>query len=220
MIVTGVEALTALVVMLNTAVADPAETVTLAGTAATPALLLESETLAPDAGAAADSVTTPCDPEPPVTVSGLVTSRCTVGRGGGAPAGVTVSVPVLVVPFKEAVITTLLLAVTAEVVIVNVPVNPPAGTVTLAGTLATAALLLESAITVVCGAAVLTITVPLVALPPSTVVGLMSRFVSDVGGGGACGVKLRVANQAPATPAVFTPRTRQNWVVVANPPWK
>lgn len=219
MIVTAVEALTALVEMLNTAVVDPGETVTVAGTAATPVLLLESETAAPAAGAAADRVTTPCEPEPPLTVSGLVTSRCTVGRGGGAPATVTVSVPVLVAPFKVAVMTTAVLAVTADVVMVNVPVNPPAGSVTLAGTLATAGLLLESAITVVCGAAVLTITVPLEALPPSTLVGLMSRFVSDVGGGGACGVKVRVADQAPATPAVFTPRTRQNWVVVPSPPW-
>ena len=52
--------------------------------------------------------------------------------------------------------------------------------------------------------------VPLEALPPTTVVGLMSTLVTLVGGGGACGVKLRVADQAPGVPAVLTPRTRQN----------
>ena len=61
-------------------------------------------------------------------------------------------------------------------------------------------------------------TVPLVAVPPTTVAGLMSRFVTTVGGGGACGVKLRAADQAPGTPAKLTPRTRQNLVVVLRPP--
>ena len=75
--------------------------------------------------------------------------------------------------------------------------KPPVGTVTLAGTLATAGLLLDSEITAVSGAASLTITVPLDRSPPTTVVGLMSRFVSVVGGGAACGWKLRTADQAP-----------------------
>ena len=64
------------------------------GTLATAGLLLESETAAPAAGAAPDSVTTPCAPEPPATLSGLADERSArVGAGGGAPAGVTVSVP-------------------------------------------------------------------------------------------------------------------------------
>jgi hypothetical protein len=217
-IVTAVEAPTALVEMPNTAVVAPPATVTVEGTVTTPALLVESDTVAPACGAAADSVMTPCELDPPATVSGLATSLCTVGPGGGAPAGVTVSVAVLDVPLNEAVIVTAVVAETADVVIVNVPVNPPTGTVTLAGTAATAGLLLESAMTVVSGAAVLTITVPLDASPPATVGGLMSRFVTDVGGGGACGVKLRVADHAPGTPAELTPRTRQNCVVVARPP--
>ena len=47
MIVTGVDVLTPLVETLNVAVVDPAETVTLAGTEATPGLLLDSDTAAP-----------------------------------------------------------------------------------------------------------------------------------------------------------------------------
>jgi hypothetical protein len=56
---------------------------------------------------------------------------------------VTVSVAVLVVPLYDAVIVTVVLAETVDVTIVNVPVKPVAGTVTLAGTPATTGLLLE-----------------------------------------------------------------------------
>ena len=217
-IVTAVEAATALVEMAKTAVAEPPATVTLDGTLATPVLLDESETAAPAAGAAPDSVMTPWEPVPPATLSGLVTRRCTVGPGGGAPAGVTVSVPVFDPPLNEAVIVTVVLTDTADVVMVNVPVNWPVGTVTLAGTCATAGLLLESATTVVSGAAALTMMVPLVASPPATVAGLMSTLVTVVGGGGACAVKLRVADHAPGTPAELTPRTRQNCVPAGRPP--
>jgi hypothetical protein len=46
----------------------------------------------------------------------------------------------------------------------------------------------------------------------------MSTRVTAVGGGAACGVKLLTADQAPGVPALLTPRTRQNCVVVASPP--
>src|SRR5262245_37692894 len=114
--------------------------------------------------------------------------------------------------------TTLVLAATGEVVIVNEPVNWPVGTVTVAGTLATAGLLLERAMTVVSGAATLTMTVPLDSSPPATVVGFTSRFVNDVGGGAGSGVKLLVAENAPGVPAVLIPRTRQNRFVFGKPP--
>jgi hypothetical protein len=217
-IVTVVAAETALVEIANTAFDAPSGTVTLAGTAATALLLLESETVAPPAGAAPESVTTPWEAEPPATLDGLAARLWKAGAGGGAPAAVTVSGADRLPPLNEAVMVTVVLAATAAVVIVNVPVNPPVGTFTLAGTPATAGLLLESETTVVSGAATLTITVPLEALPPTTADGLTSTLVTAVGGGGACGVKLRAADQAPGVPAVFTPRTRQNCVVVASPP--
>ena len=129
--------------------------------------------------------------------------------------GVTVRVALRTTPLADAVIVTVVFAVTAAVLIANVPVNPVA--VVVAGTLATAGLLLDNETTSPSGAAVVRMTVPLDALPPTTVVGLMSRFDNCDGGGAASGVKLRTADHAPATPAELTPRTRQKWVLVPRP---
>lgn len=68
---------------------------TLAGTAATPGLLLESATLVAVAAAAART-TAPCALEPPATVAGLTTRFVSVP--GEENGGLTVSVPVRVVP--------------------------------------------------------------------------------------------------------------------------
>ena len=91
--------------------------------------------------------------------------------------------------------------------------NPLAGAVVVAGTLATAGLLLDSANHRAVGLADVDITtVPLDALPPTT----RRRVEVDRrqlrGRRSGCGVKLRTADHAPATPAEFTPRTRQKWV--------
>ena len=95
-------------------------------------------------------------------------------------------------------ITTFVEAATAEVEMTNEPVNELAGTVVVAGTLATLGLLLDSEITAsAAGPADITM-VPLELSPPATVVGLMSTFVSAAAGGGVCAVKLRTADQAPA----------------------
>ena len=91
-IVTGVDAATLDVVVVNVAVVAPAATVTLAGTVATAVLLLESDTTRPPAGAALESVTVPVEFAPPVTLAGF---RLTACRLAGAAAGVTVSVVVL-----------------------------------------------------------------------------------------------------------------------------
>ena len=153
--------------------------------------------------------------EPPSTVDGLAVTLCRVTVG--APAGVTVSVPVRLDPLYVAVIMTVVEAATAEVEMTNVPVNEFAGTVVVAGTLATPGLLLDSETTVsVAGPADITM-VPLEPSPPTTVVGLTSTLVSTAGGGGACAVKLRTADHAPADPAELTPRTRQKWVPAARP---
>jgi len=78
----------------NVTLAVPAGTSTLEGTLAAE-LLLESETLAPPAGAGALSVTVPVeDCSPPTTLAGLRVSEVTVGSG----TGLTVSEAVLVVP--------------------------------------------------------------------------------------------------------------------------
>ena len=59
---------------MKLALVAPAATVTLAGTVATPVLLLDRLTTAPPLGAAALSVTVPVDELPPVTLDGLSVS--------------------------------------------------------------------------------------------------------------------------------------------------
>ena len=115
-------------------------------------------------------------------------------------------------------IVTTVLAETGDVAIANDAVKLLAGAVVVAGTLATAGALLESDINAPpSGAPALSTTVPLDPFPPTTVDGFVSIVDSTGGGGAACGVKLRTADQGPATPALFTPRTRQKCVTVASP---
>src|ERR1700752_1891017 len=107
---------------------------------------------------------------------------------------------------------------TREVVKGKVPVKLLDGARTVAGTLATLGLLLESAISAPpSGAPTLKTTVPLEGFPPTTVDGLVSNVDSLAGGGACCGVKLRTGDHAPCTPAVITPRPRQKCGVVARP---
>lgn len=85
-IVTGVDADTVRVVTVKLAPVAPAATVMLAGTDATPVLLLDSVTTAPPVGAAAVSVMLPCAELPPVTVDGVSVK---VERAGGSGGGGT-----------------------------------------------------------------------------------------------------------------------------------
>src|SRR5437773_108259 len=95
--VAAVDAVTALVVIVNVALVAPAATVTLEGTVAAAVLLLESATVAPPAGAAPLNVTVPVeDCVQPITLVGLSVSDESVGAGGAA--GVTTSEAVLVAP--------------------------------------------------------------------------------------------------------------------------
>ena len=84
---------TALVLTVKVAVVAPLGTVALAGTLATPGLVLESDTTAPPLGAGPLSVTVPVEELPPVTLVGLRLSEASVGAGG-----VTVSEAVCVAP--------------------------------------------------------------------------------------------------------------------------
>ena len=78
--VTGVDAVTALVLTVNVALLAPAATVTLAGTVAVDVLLLERETAAPPVSAGPLSVTVPVeDCTPPVTLAGFSVSEDRVG---------------------------------------------------------------------------------------------------------------------------------------------
>src|SRR5215813_1710741 len=112
----------------------------------------------------------------------------------------------------------MVLADTVDVVMLTVDVKLKAGTVVVAGTLATAGLLLVNDTRAPpSGALVLSVTVLVDEVGPFTLDGFVS-IVASVGGGGAgCGVKLKTADQGPATPALFTARTRQKCCVVARP---
>src|SRR5439155_11680488 len=120
LIVTGVDALTAVVAIVNVALVAPAGTVTLAGTVAAPVLLLAIDTVAPPLGAALFNVAVPVEPLPPTTLVGLtaIAEMVTVG-GGGGDAGVTVSDADAVAPPKLPVIVTGVDALTAFVAIVK-----------------------------------------------------------------------------------------------------
>src|SRR2546426_499739 len=84
LMVTAVEAVTAVVVTVKVALVAPAATVTLPGTVAT-ALLLDSVTALPPVGATALSVTVPCDVPPPRPPG----ADSHGGQKGWAPRGAT-----------------------------------------------------------------------------------------------------------------------------------
>jgi hypothetical protein len=102
-ILTEVELLTLLVETVKVALWAPAGTVTLAGTVATPVLLLASVTTVPPDGASSVSVTVPCEVLPPWTEVGLRVKEAMVTGEG---AGFTLSVADSVAPLAEAVMVT------------------------------------------------------------------------------------------------------------------
>jgi hypothetical protein len=160
---------------VNDAAVVPAATVTLAGTVAADALPLVSETVRPPAGAAALRVTVPVLVDPSTTVSGFRPRPVSVGAD--VAVGVTVSAAERDAPPAVAEIVTELVWVTDVVVTVNVALAEPPDTVTLAGTDATAALLLARAtLTPPDGALVVSVTVPVDDPPPVRVAGLRATL--------------------------------------------
>jgi hypothetical protein len=207
-IVTGVLLPTDEVVAAKVALVAPAAIVTLAGTVATPVLLLESDTPAPPAGAAAVSVAVPVDPFPPTTDDGLTLTAC---RLAAAATGVTVRVVVRLAPPYVAVMVTAVLAATDDVVTAKVALVPPAAIVTLAGTVATPVLLLASDTTAPPdGAAAVSVAVPVDPLPPTTLAGLTETADKPGAVVVARGVKRRVEENGPKTPAALRARTRHH----------
>lgn len=217
--VTGVDAATVAVVIVNVALLAPCATVALPGTVAAAVLLLASATAKPPVGAAAVSATVPCDAFPPVTLVGLTDRDDRDAAGGGAVGGVSVSDAVRVAPPYDPVIVTPLDAATDSVVIVNVALVLPAASVTLAGTVATPVLLLESVTTAPPdGAAALSVAVPCDEVPPTTFVGLTDSAERAGADAAVCGVKLRTEENALVVPAELTARTRhQCWRLGSAP---
>ncbi len=111
-----------------------------------------------------------------------------------------------------------MLAATEDVITAKVALVAPAATVTLAGTLATAVFPLESETSAPpLGAADVNVTVPVEPFPPTTVEGLAATVDSDAAVGAACGMKRRVAEKGPNTPAEFRARTRHHKLWAGRP---
>ena len=174
-IVTVVVAVTALVLTLKVAVVEPAATVTLVGTVAAAALLLDRVTLVPPLGAAFVSVTVAVEELPPITVTGLNVSPDAAAEVEDV---CTVNEAVTLAP-AVAEIVTVVVAATALVLTLKVAVVEPAATVTLAGTVAAAALLLDR-VTLVppLGAAFVSVTVAVEEAPPVKLVGLSAKLLA------------------------------------------
>jgi hypothetical protein len=168
-IVTGVEEATFAVATEKVVEVEPAGTVTFAGTVAAAVFALVRATVAPPGGALPVMITVPVEELPPATLAGL-TER--VERA----AGLTVRLAVFDTPEKAAVIVTGLADATPSVVTVKGADAAPAGTVTLAGTVADDVLELDSVTAAPpAGAAPVRVAVPVEGLPPTTVTGLRVR---------------------------------------------
>lgn len=167
-IVTDVEAPTAVVPAVKLAVVAPCVTVTVPGTVAA-VLLLLSAIANPPAGAALVSVTVPCEDVPPATVVGFSDTADNDAGGGG---GVTVNVVVRVTAPALAVMVAAVDVVTETVAIAKVALVAPCAIVTLGGTAAVLAELLSVTWNPPAGAAAVRDTVPVDGLPPVTVDGL------------------------------------------------
>src|SRR5262249_4828636 len=180
-------------------------TVTLAGTVATPVLLLESDTTAPPLGAALVRVAVPVAEPPPVTMDGLRLIALKLAGGG---TGLTVSVAARVVAPCAPVIVTAVDVATELVVVAKLALVTPAATVTLGGTVATAFELERVTRSPPLGAAAVSVTVPVEPFPPTTLLGFTDTDDNDAVVGAACGVKRWVAENGPKTPAELLARTR------------
>jgi len=136
--------------------------------------LLRNCTTTPPAGAGPLRVTVPVAVLPPQTEVGLIVSDWSVTLG----EGLTVRVAVREMPPADAVIVTLVALETARVETVKVALVVPAGTVTVLGTVATLGLLLLRFTTnPPDGAGAVRVTVPVLLLPPTTLVGFRLRLL-------------------------------------------
>ena len=143
----------------------PDVTVTLAGTVAAP-LELERATTMPAAGAVVFKNTVPVATPPPSSSDGETLTWVRLGER------VTVKVALWVSPWYAADIVAVVVAFWVIVVTANVPLVVPAAMVSVAGTLATAVLLLARVTTAPpVGAGPLRVTVAVEAVPPWTLVG-------------------------------------------------
>jgi hypothetical protein len=170
--VTVVEDVTANVPIVNVALVAPAGTRIQSGTE-TDLLSRARFTLTPALGAGPVKVTVPTDvfpiPAPPPTSEVGLTDRPATESVGAF--GVTVRNACSVEKFRVPLIVTTVEAVTGEVAIGNVARVAPSGTVTLAGTLASACVLFSGTEVPPAGAGGSMTTVPVEEPPPATPAG-------------------------------------------------
>jgi hypothetical protein len=167
--VTSVE--TAAVVMVNVAVVEPAATKTEDGTVAL-TLLEDRVTAAPPVPAGPVNVTVPVDVLPPMTEFGDTAMLDRLAAKMAKDA-------VLVTPPSVPVIVAVILLGTGDVVIVNVAVVAPAATIIDDGMVAF--IVLDDRLTTAppAGAAKVSVTVPVAAVPPTTEFGETVRPFSS-----------------------------------------
>ena len=157
----------------NGAEEDPAGMVTEAPTVMPP-LLDDKVTTNPPVGAGPVKVAVPVVAVPPVTVAG---ARPTLAR----LAGLTVTVPVCVVPLRVPVTVAGVADTTADVETVNVAVVAPARTFTEAGTVALGLFDVKLTVSPPVGATPLRVTVPVEFVPPVTLDGARVMLDSPTG---------------------------------------
>lgn len=190
------------------ALVEPAGIVTLAGIDATIGFELPRPTTAPPAGAGPFSVTVAVPLFPPTGLVGLKANVTSVGTN------VTVSVADFETPAEEAVMTAPASAATGSDVTVKAAVFAPAGTVTLAGTVAADALPLLRLTTIPLPVAFpVSVAVPTEGTPPKTLAGL-SETVDSAAGVTVMAAVVVTAPQVPEIPTVVV--TTCPVVVIVN----
>ena len=156
-----------------------------AGTVAFDVSLLARVTSAPPAGVGPEKkIVAEVDVVPVCTIAGSRNTESNVGAGttGG---GVTVSCAVRVSPLYVAEMTAVCVVVTANVVTNVTLLLTPAGTVSVAGTVTAAVLLLDNDTTAPPGGATaVSVTVPATVVPPCTLVEPRLIDASDAVAGG------------------------------------
>ena len=129
-------------------------------------------------------VTVAEEAEPPCTVAGERLTELSAALGGGGAGAVTVSVAERVTAAYVAEITEVVVEPTLLVVTDADAEVAPAGTVTVAGTVATGLLLLSDTAAPPLGAGALRVTETDAEVPPCTVLGLRPTELSDAFAGG------------------------------------
>jgi hypothetical protein len=199
--------------MLKSAMSAPAAIVTDGGTRARDVSLLESRTDVPPTGAGPVRITRPLEGWPPTSVAGSNPNAFSLGA-------VTVTTALFDTPLEEAVIVTAVVCATGATETPNPASDRACSTVAVAGTLPTAALLLDSwTINPPTGAMLPMVSLASTVRPP-TVVTEERKFETDwrtrpvTGGGTRVNSTVFVTPAVPVMVAVICCGT--GWVTTVN----